>query len=84
MEMIELKNINKKYGTLTVYENFNLQVQKGKITAILGESGSGKTTLLNVMSNLTDFEGEVVGLDPKIAFVFQKDRLVSNLTVGEN
>ena len=84
MEMIELKSINKTYGNLTVYENFNLSIEKGKITAILGESGSGKTTLLNVMANLTDYDGEVKGKEDKIAFVFQKDRLVSNLTVGEN
>lgn len=84
MEMIELKNITKKYGNLSVYDNFNLDIEKGKITAILGESGSGKTTLLNVMTNLTDYQGSVTGVDEKIAFVFQKDRLVPNLTVGEN
>ena len=84
MEMIELKNINKKYGNLTVYENFNLEIEKGKITAILGQSGSGKTTLLNIMATLIDSDGEIKGIDQKISFVFQKDRLISNLTVKEN
>ncbi len=84
MEMIKLQNITKKYGNNTVYENFNLNIENSKITAILGESGSGKTTLLNIMAGLTDYDGEVKGVEQKIAFVFQKDRLVSNLTVGEN
>ena len=84
MEMIDLKNINKKYGNLTVYENFNLSIEKGKITVVLGESGSGKTTLLNVLANLTDYQGEVIGVDKNISFVFQKDRLISNLTVAQN
>ena len=84
MEMIELKNITKNYGNLSVYNNFNLNVEKGKITAVLGESGSGKTTLLNILANLTDFQGEVIGVEKNVAFVFQKDRLISNLTVGEN
>ncbi|MBO5713916.1 MAG: ATP-binding cassette domain-containing protein, partial [Clostridia bacterium] len=82
--MISIKNLNKKYGNLTVYENFNLRIEKGKITVILGESGSGKTTLLNVLANLTDYQGEVVGVDKNISFVFQKDRLISNLTVAQN
>ena len=84
MEMIKLQNITKKYGNNTVYENFNLNIENSKITAILGESGSGKTTLLNIMAGLTDYDGEAKGVEQKIAFVFQKDRLVSNLTVGEN
>ena len=84
MEMIQLKNINKSYGKNTVYQNFNLDIEKGKITAILGESGSGKTTLLNILSNLTEYQGEVIGVEKNVAFVFQKDRLISNLTVGDN
>lgn len=84
MEMISIKNINKRYGNLTVYENFNLDIEKGKITVVLGESGSGKTTLLNVLANLTDYQGEVIGVDKNVSFVFQKDRLISNLTVAQN
>ena len=45
--MIEIKNLTKKYGELTVYNNFNLSLEENKVTCILGESGSGKTTLLN-------------------------------------
>src|SRR3546814_10024391 len=37
---------------LTVFEKLNLQIPKGKITAIVGESGSGKTTLLSLLHNM--------------------------------
>ena len=39
--MIELSNITKRYGALTVYENFSLSLEEGKITCLLGASGCG-------------------------------------------
>ena len=81
--MIELKNIIKKYGDKTVYDNFSFAFEDGKITALLGESGAGKTTLLNIIAGLTDYDGEVKK-DGGVSFVFQTDRLIKNLTVFEN
>lgn len=80
--MIEIKNLTKKYPSVTVYEDFNLSFEEGKITCILGESGCGKTTLLNVIARLTEFDGEVPRL--KCSYVFQKPNLLPNLTVYEN
>ncbi len=82
--MIELSGITKNYGDKCVYENFDLSIESGKITAVLGESGSGKTTLLNIMANLTEFTGKVTGISFPVAFVFQRDRLVKGLTVKQN
>ena len=82
--MIAIKNLTKKYGDKSVYENFNLDIEKNKITVILGESGSGKTTLLNAIANLIDFQGEITGVPSKKSMIFQTDRLIPNLTVEEN
>lgn len=81
--MIEFKNVTKRYGDLTVYENFNFSLEEGKITCILGESGSGKTTLLNMLAGLAPYEGEI---SPKVAcsYIFQQPRLVPSLTVRGN
>ncbi len=81
--MIEFKNITKKYGSLTVYENFNLSLEEGKITCILGESGSGKTTLLNMLAGLTPYEGEI-SQKAACSYIFQQPRLVPSLTVRGN
>lgn len=81
--MISLKNITKRYGEKTVFENFNLDIEENKITVILGESGSGKTTLLNMIARLTDFDGEITGAE-NVSMVFQRDRLVPHLTVKDN
>src|SRR5690606_40783795 len=42
-----------QYGSrTTVFEKLNLQIPKGKVTAIVGESGSGKTTSLSLLHNM--------------------------------
>jgi ATP-binding cassette subfamily B protein len=50
---IEFKNVGFRYGTrVEVFKDFNLQIPKGKITAIVGESGSGKSTLMSLLQNI--------------------------------
>lgn len=79
---MQICGLTKRYGGLTVYENFDLTLEEGKITCILGESGSGKTTLLNCIARLTDCAGQLPAV--KCAYVFQSPRLVPNLTVRGN
>ena len=81
--MIELRNITKKYGDLTVYDNFSLSLEEEKITCILGESGCGKTTLLNMLAGVCPYEGEITPPQP-CSYIFQQPRLVPNLTVAGN
>lgn len=82
--MIKLENVTKKYGDKVVFEDFSLSIAEGEVTAVLGASGSGKTTLLNIIAGITDYDGMVTGDYLPVSFVFQKDRLVPNLTVKEN
>jgi len=44
--MIEIKNLHKRFGKLTVLDGLNLEIKKGGVFAILGPNGSGKTTLI--------------------------------------
>ncbi len=44
--MIEIKNLHKKFGKLTVLDGLDLNINKGGIFAVLGPNGSGKTTLI--------------------------------------
>lgn len=50
--MIEIQNIKKSYGQLTVLHDVSLVIPEGKITAIVGPSGAGKTTLLQIIGTL--------------------------------
>ncbi|MCG6551741.1 MAG: ABC transporter ATP-binding protein [Candidatus Magnetominusculus sp. LBB02] len=54
--MIEITNLTKSFpteaGTLTVLNNVNMSIEKGKIISIMGASGAGKSTLLHVTGTL--------------------------------
>ena len=81
--MIKLDKINKSYGGKKIFENFNLEIEEGKITAVLGESGIGKTTLLNIIAGNTQFEGAVEGVGEKVSFVFQEAVSYTHLRAHE-
>ncbi|REA58621.1 peptidase C39 [Dyadobacter luteus] len=50
---IHLEDVTFRYGSRAViFENLNLAIKRGKITAIVGESGSGKSTLISLLQNL--------------------------------
>lgn len=83
---ITIKNLSKAYGDQVIFENFNLVLDKNKITGILGPSGSGKSTLLNLCSGLeTPDKGTIEGVNfQAISYVFQEPRLLPWRTVREN
>ena len=92
---VELKNINKTYGSYQASRNVNFGIEKGKLIGLLGPSGSGKTTILRMIAGLeTPDSGEVI-IDGKvvndvpasqrgIGFVFQNYALFRYMTVYEN
>lgn len=50
--MIDISNINKRYGTLQVLDNVNVTINRGELVTIVGPSGAGKTTLLQIVGTL--------------------------------
>ena len=59
--LIEVKKLTFKRGERVIYDNLNLKVQQGKITAIMGPSGIGKTTLLKLIGGqLYPEQGEIL------------------------
>ncbi|MDR2110573.1 MAG: ABC transporter ATP-binding protein [Spirochaetaceae bacterium] len=49
MDLLELRDISKVYGTLHALREINLSVKRGEWLAIMGPSGSGKTTMMNII-----------------------------------
>jgi branched-chain amino acid transport system ATP-binding protein len=68
MVLLQLENLNKKYGALVVTDAVSLTVQQGEIVGILGPNGAGKTTLFNLIA------GTVAPDNGRVLF---KDRDVS-------
>ncbi|ENP7073991.1 ABC transporter ATP-binding protein [Campylobacter coli] len=53
-ELIQIKNLSKKFGKVKALDTINLNIYKGEWLAIMGPSGSGKSTLLNILSLMDD------------------------------
>ncbi len=59
--MIEVKDIDKSYGSLKVLKKVSLSIESGKVATIVGPSGAGKSTLLHIIGTLDRPDcGEVV------------------------
>ena len=50
--MIEINNLKKHFGKLSVLNEFDFTFEKGQITAVVGPNGSGKTTLIKCILGL--------------------------------
>ena len=61
--MLEIQNLTKTFGALTVLDNVSLSVEQGDVVAILGPSGSGKTTLLRCLNFLETADSGVLTFD---------------------
>lgn len=89
---IRFNNVSKSFYSLKecteVLKNINLEINKGKIIAIVGPSGCGKSTLLNLMCGLIKPDEGQVDVNGKIGYMFQKDNLLpwrnvyKNITLG--
>ncbi|HEY7165881.1 MAG TPA: amino acid ABC transporter ATP-binding protein [Candidatus Binatia bacterium] len=97
--MIELRNVNKWFGSLHVLKDINLSIEAGAVVVICGPSGSGKSTLIRCVNRLEPIQsGEILvdGSrldDPKInspklrstvGMVFQSFNLYPHMTVLRN
>ena len=54
--VIEIKNLTKRYGDLVALDHFNLTVKEGEILGLLGPNGSGKSTCINTILSLLNFD----------------------------
>jgi ATP-binding cassette, subfamily F, member 3 len=58
--VLEVKEVSKSYGPLTVYQNFSINFERGWKVALVGENGAGKSTLLKLMAGaLEPDEGKI-------------------------
>ena len=50
--MIEIRNLEKKYGKRTILEDVSFTIKKNEVTCLTGMNGTGKTTLMNCIMGL--------------------------------
>ena len=92
--MIEIKNINKKFGKLEVLKNINLSCNKGECIALIGPNGCGKTTLIKSILGMVlpdkgaiEFNGKSILKEflyrENIGYMPQIGRYPDNMTIGQ-
>ena len=96
--VIRMERITKRFPGVLANDRIDLEIESGKIHALLGENGAGKTTLMNILSGrYKPDEGEILvgpkrvkfssprdALGSGIGMVHQHFMLVPNQTVAEN
>ncbi|QZE12285.1 ABC transporter ATP-binding protein [Mycoplasma sp. Ms02] len=97
-KIIEFVNISKHFGAIKANQDINIEIEKGKIHALIGENGAGKSTLMSILfgmyepdSGMIKFKGSPVSIkDPNFAnslgigMVHQHFKLVDVYTNLEN
>ena len=92
MNLVEIKNLSKKFENKEVLKDINLTIPKGKIIGLLGKNGVGKTTLIKLINDLlTPTTGEIlikgnkVGVESKkiISYLPERTYLNKQMKVSE-
>ncbi|MFW5668722.1 MAG: methionine ABC transporter ATP-binding protein, partial [Acetivibrio ethanolgignens] len=98
--MIEITNVEKHFGDVSVLKDINIHINQGEIYGLIGHSGAGKSTLLRCINGLETYTGgsvkvkgrEVKDLSPKelrsfrkdLGMIFQNFNLMNRKNVFEN
>jgi ABC-2 type transport system ATP-binding protein len=94
--VIEVKNLTKKFGSFTATENINFKIKKGQIFGLLGPNGAGKSTTFKMLCGLvkpSSGEASVLGYNFmnsslkarwRIGYMSQKFSLYRDISVFEN
>ncbi|MDO1583372.1 ABC transporter ATP-binding protein [Rhizobium oryzicola] len=95
MTFLQLDNIKKTFGELSVIKGVNISASKGEFVVFVGPSGCGKSTLLRMIAGLEDVSSGTLSIDGKevtyeepakreVSMVFQSYALYPHMSVFEN
>jgi ABC-type sugar transport system ATPase subunit len=95
MPTVSFEHVSKRFGDVTVVEEFDLTVGDGELVALVGGSGSGKSTILRLLAGLESVTTGTIRIDGRditalparerdVAMVFQDYALYPHMTVREN
>ena len=99
MPIIQTENLTKHFDGVKAVDGLSVEIERGKITGIIGPNGSGKTTLVNLLSGMVGIDGGIAIVndtlklskikpydiyDYGITRTFQEVRLFNQMTVLDN
>ncbi|NOX57757.1 MAG: ABC-F family ATP-binding cassette domain-containing protein, partial [Planctomycetes bacterium] len=85
MGSIQVQNVTKQFGSLTVLDGVSVEFHSGRITGIVGPNGAGKTTLFRMMTGQLDPDlGTVTkSRDIRVGYLTQEPNLRSDATLHD-
>ncbi len=88
LKVVSLKNVSKNYGDISVYDNLNIEIERGQTIGLVGHNGAGKSTLLKMLAGVEPISSGMIrpGKDVTIAYFAQHqlEILNPNSTVYES
>ena len=85
MQTVKINSLTKTFKNITAIDNLSLDIEKGKITGLIGADGAGKTTLIRlILGLLLADSGEIKVSASSTGYMPQKFGLYEDLTVIEN
>ncbi len=95
MPSVTFEHVTKRFGDVSIVEDFNLEVQDGELLVLVGGSGSGKSTILRMVAGLDAVTSGTIRIDDRditplaprerdVAMVFQDYALYPHLSVEDN
>lgn len=88
LKIVNLKDISKNYGDISVYDNLNVEIERGQMIGLVGHNGAGKSTLLKMLAGVEPISSGVLryGKDVTTAYFAQHqlEVLEPNMTVYES
>lgn len=88
LKIVSLKGVSKNYGDISVYDNLNIEIERGQTIGLVGHNGAGKSTLLKMLAGVEPISSGVLryGKDVTTAYFAQHqlEILDPNMTVYES
>ena len=75
MPVLEVKGLKKSFGDVSVLKGIDLELEKGKVLAIIGPSGGGKTTLLRCINFLEKADEGIMAVNGKVIYNGDADKM---------
>ena len=94
--VIEIRGLTKRYGSLTAIENITFEVRRGELFGLIGPDGAGKTTLFRLLATLLnpddgvatvdgfDIVGQYKEIRKRVGYMPGRFSLYPDLSVEEN